>query len=144
METSNLEPAQVRAARALLDWSQERLAEAAGVSVPTVKRFEAGSGPASATAESVVKIRGALEAAQIEFLSGISDTASGYGVRLKADSEAYRLRLIRDLMREQSALFKTTLQSGVRVGEMEDIIGRMERLAELLDGDIRSHISQRT
>lgn len=35
-------PAQCRAARGLLDWTQERLAEAAGVSRSTVRDFESG------------------------------------------------------------------------------------------------------
>lgn len=37
-----LSPAQCRAARGLLDWTQERLAEAAGVSRSTVRDFECG------------------------------------------------------------------------------------------------------
>ncbi len=37
-----LEPAQCRAARGLLDWTQEQLAERAGVSRSTVRDFEAG------------------------------------------------------------------------------------------------------
>jgi transcriptional regulator with XRE-family HTH domain len=35
--------AQVRAARALLDWNQADLAAAAKISLPTVKRYEAGT-----------------------------------------------------------------------------------------------------
>jgi transcriptional regulator with XRE-family HTH domain len=35
--------AQVRAARALLDWTQVDLAAAAKISLPTVKRYEAGT-----------------------------------------------------------------------------------------------------
>lgn len=35
-------PAQCRAARGLLDWSQEDLAQAAGLSRSTIKDFEAG------------------------------------------------------------------------------------------------------
>lgn len=37
-------PAQTRAARALLDWTQERLAEAARLELETVALFEAGEG----------------------------------------------------------------------------------------------------
>lgn len=37
-----LSPAQCRAARGLLDWTQERLAEAAGISRSTVRDFECG------------------------------------------------------------------------------------------------------
>ena len=37
-----ISPAQCRAARGLLDWSQEDLARAAGLSRSTIKDFEAG------------------------------------------------------------------------------------------------------
>lgn len=132
MEANLIEPSQVRAARALLDWSQERLAEAAGVSVPTVKRFEGGSGPSSSTAESVVKIRTALEAAGISFVYGIT----GFGVRVTSNSEEFALRMIRNLLIEQSQLFRTTLNFECRAADMEDLIRRMERLAELYDQDL--------
>jgi transcriptional regulator with XRE-family HTH domain len=35
--------AQVRAARALLDWTQDDLAKAAKIALPTVKRYETGT-----------------------------------------------------------------------------------------------------
>jgi len=38
----SITPAQCRAARALLNWSQADLASAAVVSVPTINRFERG------------------------------------------------------------------------------------------------------
>ncbi len=61
----------IKAARALLGWSQEELAEAAGVSIPTVKRLEAaGEGPLGGAPETGAKLRGALEAAGIEFTNG--------------------------------------------------------------------------
>jgi transcriptional regulator with XRE-family HTH domain len=60
---------QIRAARALLDWSQADLAEASGVSTTTIKRMEAGSGPPGGTYENVSKLQRALEAAGIEFLN---------------------------------------------------------------------------
>jgi DNA-binding XRE family transcriptional regulator len=44
---------QIKAARALLAWSQEQLAAAANVSVPTIKRLEAHDGPLRAVAELV-------------------------------------------------------------------------------------------
>lgn len=59
---------QIRAARALLGWDQTRLAEAAGVSVITVKRFEASD--AAVSAETLGKIRGAVESAGVEFVIG--------------------------------------------------------------------------
>ena len=52
---------QVKAARALLEWSQERLAEASGVSIPTIKRLEAQAGDLGGRNETVTKIVSALE-----------------------------------------------------------------------------------
>lgn len=57
---------QIRAARALLGWSQTRLAEAAGVSLMTVKRLEA-SDAFQARFDTVMKVKDAVERAGIEF-----------------------------------------------------------------------------
>lgn len=70
---------QIQAARALLGWSQAKTAEAAGVSVPTVKRAE-GSAQAKASATAIDAIRAALETAGVEF---IAENGGGAGVRLK-------------------------------------------------------------
>ena len=56
-----IEAAQVRAARALIGWSQAELADAARLPLSTVDRFETGA-PDSVTAEAVAKMRAALEA----------------------------------------------------------------------------------
>lgn len=71
---------QIRAARALLDWNQDRLAQEAGVGPSTVKRMEAHAGPATGQAESVWKIQTALEKAGVTFIS--EDGTNGPGVRL--------------------------------------------------------------
>jgi len=70
--------AQMRAARALLSWSQTDLAAAAGMSEPTVKRFETGRG-ARVSDEAVAKLRVALESAGVIFL----ENGEGPGVKLK-------------------------------------------------------------
>jgi transcriptional regulator with XRE-family HTH domain len=71
---------QIKAARALLAWSQGELAIAAGVSIPTVKRLEAQDGPLGGRSETGTKIRLALEAAGVEF---IDENGGGPGVRLR-------------------------------------------------------------
>src|SRR5436305_6896415 len=65
----NLPPTveQLRAARALLGWSQTELASQAGLSLPTVKRVEGDFGP-TVSEEARLKLQQALEAAGIEFL----------------------------------------------------------------------------
>ena len=69
---------QVKAARALLGWSQEHLAAMAGVSVPTVKRLEAADGPLGGRQDTGTKLRGALEQGGIDFTNGDQP-----GVRLR-------------------------------------------------------------
>lgn len=51
---------QVRAARGLLGWSQSDLAKRAGLSLPTVKRVEAGTGP-RVSEEARTKLQRTLE-----------------------------------------------------------------------------------
>ena len=70
--------AQIRAARALLKWSQSELARQSGVSLPTIRRMEAREGPARRLIDNVWKVQAALESAGIVFING------GYpGVRIK-------------------------------------------------------------
>jgi transcriptional regulator with XRE-family HTH domain len=71
---------QIKAARALLAWSQGDLARASNVSEPTIKRLEANDGEIGGRSETAEKIRAALEAAGVEF---IPENGSGAGVRLK-------------------------------------------------------------
>lgn len=68
--------AQIRGARGLLGWSQLELAKAAGLSEPTIKRFETGL--ANVSEGAVAKMVGALEAAGVEFTNSEQP-----GVRLK-------------------------------------------------------------
>ena len=70
---------QIRAARGLLGWSQTELASRAGLSLPTVKRLEAGFGP-RVSDEARAKLQRALEAAGIDF---IEDNGGGTGVRVR-------------------------------------------------------------
>jgi transcriptional regulator with XRE-family HTH domain len=72
---------QVKAARSLLGWSQGDLAEASGVSEPTIARLEsAEAGDLGGRAETGAKICAALERGGIEF---IHENGGGAGVRLK-------------------------------------------------------------
>jgi predicted transcriptional regulator len=73
-----ISPAQCRAARGLLDWSQQHLAREAEVGTVTIRQLEAGSNqPRRAT---LVVIRHALEAAGVEF---IAENGGGVGVRFR-------------------------------------------------------------
>lgn len=76
---------QIRAARALLDWSQSELAKAASLGVATIRRMEAKEGLVRGSADSVWKIQKALETAGITFVP--ADDKGGPGVRLKENPE---------------------------------------------------------
>lgn len=72
--------AQIRAARALVRWSARELAEAAGISLPTVQRLEAAEGVPSTSVQTMGAIRAALERAGVVF---VDENGHGAGVRLK-------------------------------------------------------------
>lgn len=75
---------QMRAARALLGIDQKRLAELAGVSLPTVQRMEASDGNVRGVVDSLVKIVDALNRAGVELIGENARSESGgRGVRLK-------------------------------------------------------------
>jgi len=76
---------QLRAARALLRIDQRELADAAGLSVPTIQRMEASDDVIRCNVDSLMKLISALEQAGIELINpGIASTSGGRGVRLKA------------------------------------------------------------
>ena len=76
-----LEKAQIRAARALLDWRQDDLAKAAKVGLATIQRIERGRGAISGNIATLLRIKTALERAGVRFLEPDSD--GGAGVRTK-------------------------------------------------------------
>jgi len=75
---------QLRASRALLGIDQRKLAEAAGLSLPTIQRMEASGAVIRGNVDSLMKLVGALDALGIEL---ITDNALSQGggrrVRLK-------------------------------------------------------------
>lgn len=89
MSTNNVEgrrktmttitPAQSRAARGLLDWSQTDLAERANLGQSTIRDFEAGR--RVPTVNNLAAIRRACEEAGVEF---IEQNGGGPGVRLSS------------------------------------------------------------
>jgi transcriptional regulator with XRE-family HTH domain len=75
---------QIKAARILLGWSQDDLATASKVSLPTIKRLEASDGPVGGRETTGAKLTSALEVAGVEF---ISENGGGAGVRLRHRSK---------------------------------------------------------
>ena len=75
-------PAQSRAARALLEWSQEELARASNLGLSTVRDFEKGR--RIPTINNLTAMKLVLEASGVEF---IPENGGGAGVRLKRRSK---------------------------------------------------------
>ena len=74
----NVTGRQLRAARALLGWEQIELSKKAKVAIGTIRRMESFDGPIGSRTETLRKVTGALEKAEIEFLEN-----GGPGVRIK-------------------------------------------------------------
>ena len=72
---------QIRAARALLRWSAQDLADKSGIGFRTVQRFESESGIPASRTSNLIAIRKVLEDAGVVFTE--QNEESGPGVRLK-------------------------------------------------------------
>jgi transcriptional regulator with XRE-family HTH domain len=75
-----LDPAQIRAARALLGWTQEDLSKASGVGTATIQRMEKSNQVISGYVSTLVRLQEAFEKAGILFID--DDEVGGYGLRL--------------------------------------------------------------
>ena len=74
---------QIRAARALLGWSQPELAAAAGLSMSSIRRIETPGGPARSKAGSLEAVRQTFEKAGVVFQASGEMVDGGPGVRLR-------------------------------------------------------------
>lgn len=72
--------AQVRAARALLRWTVQSLADASKVSLPTLHRLEQHDGVPPVRERTLHDVKRAFEEAGVEFIGSPED---GPGVRIK-------------------------------------------------------------
>ncbi len=80
-ERIRLTPRLCRAARALLDWQQQHLADASGVPKPTVVAFEAKRDDAARM--STMNNKAVVEAFEGAGLQFIPENGGGLGLRLK-------------------------------------------------------------
>ena len=76
-------PSQCRAARGLLDWTQQELADAARIGVATVRLFEGEA--ADARPATLAVLRQAFESAGVQF---IDENGGGPGLRLRRRARA--------------------------------------------------------
>lgn len=81
-----IEAKQIRAARALLEWSQDDLVKRTGLSLTTIRRMEDSSiGPGRSSADNVGVVQRVLQEAGIQF---IPENGGGAGVRMAKPGEA--------------------------------------------------------
>jgi hypothetical protein len=76
-----LTSAQIRAARALIRWSAQQLADASAVGVTTIRRAELTASETKLTRVNDQAVRRTLEAAGVEFIDA---EGGGPGVRLRS------------------------------------------------------------
>lgn len=75
---------QIRASRALLGIDQRTLAEAAGLSLPTIQRMEASDNVVRGNVDLLMKLIAALDLLGIELITdNATSNSGGRGVRLK-------------------------------------------------------------
>jgi transcriptional regulator with XRE-family HTH domain len=72
---------QLKAARALVGWSQEDLSAESNISIPTIKRLEANDGQIGGRSQTAEQLVMALERAGVQF---IDENGGGPGVRLRS------------------------------------------------------------
>jgi transcriptional regulator with XRE-family HTH domain len=75
---------QIRAARALLRWTAQVLAEKSGIGVATIRRLELEDGVPPSNVKTLTAIRVALEHAGVEF---VGSPQHAPGVRLHLDRQ---------------------------------------------------------
>lgn len=79
---------QLRAARALLGIDQQKMADLAGVSLPTIQRMEASPDNVRGVVGTLVKVLEALDRAGLELIGdGAASAVGGRGVRFKTGSK---------------------------------------------------------
>lgn len=82
-EVQMLKANQIRAARALLNWSQAELVERSGLSLTTIRRMEDDKiGPERSSAGNVATVTRIIEEAGVAFLNNGEQVGGGPGVRM--------------------------------------------------------------
>jgi hypothetical protein len=130
--------AQIRAARALVRWRAEDLAQAAKIGVATVRRAEGEDERTALTAANETALRSALEDAGVVF---VAENGDGPGVRLRkgmspsarAPQSSAELQVTADDARSHAGRAVDRALSDVEATDDEKA-GRRERLTAVPDG----------
>jgi DNA-binding Xre family transcriptional regulator len=75
---------QIRAARAMLRWTAQDLADAAGVGITTIRRLDVMDGVPIVNIKTLLALKAALESGGVEFVGTPDDRP---GVRLAANKK---------------------------------------------------------
>ena len=146
-----MDKSQVRAARALLGWSQDELATRSGVSVATIRRQEPGTGTFNATDDVVTKIAAAFESAGVEMVQGTD--LKGQGVRWSRPSDRERYAFILQSMEAATAALRAAraaCQKGDPDADLESALATVAKATEdfetsaAYEADIQEMIDSRT
>jgi transcriptional regulator with XRE-family HTH domain len=92
MATTSITPKQCAAARALIGWSQDKLAEAAQVARATIANFE-NHARLDPSQKNLISIKASLEQAGVQFIPEDVSAGLGPGVRLRQLQLEYSNRL---------------------------------------------------
>lgn len=123
-----MDKSQVRAARALLGWSQDELAARSGVSVATIRRQEPGTGVFAASDDVAMKIMTAFESAGVEMVEG-SDL-KGQGVRWSRPSDRERYAFILKSIEAAAASLRAARAACQRQDPEESLDAALASLAD--------------
>jgi len=125
---------QIKAARAILDWSQDDLAREAGVSIQTVKRAEASQtfGVVPVGSDMIAKIKEAFDRAGVEVSSELRPDGSGsIGITRHVQDQQFTMyELYGDMVDAVSALKR--VESKETSKDRRAVITGMRENAELM------------
>lgn len=116
-------PAQSRAARALINWSQPDLAQASGTSVSTIRDFETGK--RTPIANNVAALQRALESAGVIF---VAENGQGPGVRLRRLEQGDRVKF--------KAGSQLPVKNNINPDEIGTVLERAENAPVSYIGDV--------
>jgi len=128
---------QIKAARALLEWTQEDLAKSAGVSKPSINTLERRvSNPTKETQEAVQK---ALEKAGVEFTEGPGVKLKGTILKTQVfEGSDSLLRLKRDIFATLNRTDKELMIAGVDEKKYQELGG--DRIVQEIKKRLKNNI----
>ena len=136
-----IEPRQIRAARALLNWSQDDLASASGIARSSIKNIE--NDITTARKDTIHDIQSALENCGIEFIAGSGVRIKNEAITILRDADALRIFFDDIYTTMQNSIIADILISGVDEKAYDDfdkelVNSHLERMKKL--GDVKQKV----